>query len=240
MLVLSWVVFTAFSLGCASAKDMTALYGTPSHPLEPLLTSQYYMPRLSRRRRLWSVQPDTDRSCRSRSSSSAQPDWGNDRCHSCCGIRARSYHRRCRVRNVRLAMAVQYEVSITILLSNKLFTDAVSIPFGLVAVLAITNFWPHEDVAHLLSWDAFASIDFIGSATLLCSSGLLVFAIQQAGSQTFAWNSPGIISALTISAVSWIAFIAWEVYLETRRHRRVEPIFPIRLMLQRVYAAGLL
>lgn len=115
-----------------------------------------------------------------------------------------------------------------------------SIPFGLVAILAITSFWPLEDVSHLLSWEAFASIDFIGSATLLCSSSLLVFAIQQAGSQTFAWSSPVIISALIISGVSWAAFIYWEVVLDSKRHRHIEPIFPIRLMLHRVYASSLL
>lgn len=109
-----------------------------------------------------------------------------------------------------------------------------------MTILAITNFWPHEDVAHFFSWKAFTSIDFIGSATLLMSSGFLVFAVQQAGSQTFAWKSPEIISTLAISAVSWIVFVCWEVFLETKKYRRIEPIFPIRMMLRRVYAAGLL
>ncbi|KAJ3467284.1 hypothetical protein MRS44_004848 [Fusarium solani] len=115
-----------------------------------------------------------------------------------------------------------------------------NIPFGLATILAITNLWPHEDVAHIFSWKAFTSIDFIGSATLLSSSGFLVFAVQQAGSQTFSWGSPEIISALAISGVSWIVFVCWEVFLETKPHRRIEPIFPIRLMLRRVYSAGLL
>ncbi|CAF3662925.1 hypothetical protein SNK05_005144 [Fusarium graminearum] len=115
-----------------------------------------------------------------------------------------------------------------------------NIPFGLIAILTITNFWPHEEVAHFFSWRAFVSIDFIGSATLLASSGFLVFAIQQAGSETFAWGSPEIISALSVSAVSCFVFMWWEVYLETKPLRNIEPIFPIRLMLRRVYSAGLL
>lgn len=92
----------------------------------------------------------------------------------------------------------------------------------------------------MLSLDAFKSIDFIGSISLLCSSGFLVFAVQQAGSQTFRWDSPEIITSLIISALSWMLFVGWEVLLETRRWRTVEPIFPIRLMLRRVYLAGLL
>ncbi|KAF4498071.1 multidrug transporter [Fusarium agapanthi] len=115
-----------------------------------------------------------------------------------------------------------------------------NIPFGLVAILTITNLWPHEEVAHFFSWKAFTSIDFLGSATLLTSSGFLVFAVQQAGSETFAWGSPEIISALVISGVSWLVFVWWEVHLETRPLRSIEPIFPIRLMLRRVYSAGLL
>ncbi|KAI9163270.1 putative MFS-type transporter C16A3.17c [Paramyrothecium foliicola] len=114
-----------------------------------------------------------------------------------------------------------------------------NIPFGLVTILIITNFWPHENVAHLLSWKAFTSIDFIGSITLLCSSGFLVFAVQQAGSQASSWSSPSIVSALVVSALSWIAFIWWEVLLETKHYSHIEPIFPIRLMLRRVYSAGL-
>ncbi|KAF4966624.1 hypothetical protein FSARC_5709 [Fusarium sarcochroum] len=115
-----------------------------------------------------------------------------------------------------------------------------NIPFGLIAILTITNLWPPEEVAHFFSWKAFISIDFIGSATLLASSGFLVFAVQQAGSQTFAWGSPEIISALAISGASWVVFVWWEVYLETKPGRNIEPIFPIRLMLRRVYSAGLL
>ncbi|EWG38788.1 hypothetical protein FVEG_01913 [Fusarium verticillioides 7600] len=119
-------------------------------------------------------------------------------------------------------------------------TDDVSIPFGLVAILTITNLWPHEEVSHFFSWKAFTSIDFLGSATLLTSSGFLVFAVQQAGSETFVWGSPEIISALVISGVSWLVLVWWEVHLETRPLRSIEPIFPIRLMLRRVYSAGLL
>ncbi|KAH7019193.1 major facilitator superfamily domain-containing protein [Ilyonectria destructans] len=116
----------------------------------------------------------------------------------------------------------------------------INVPFGLVTILCITNFWPQEDAANFFSWKAFTSIDFIGSATLLSSSGFLVFAVQQAGSQTFEWKSPEIISALAISGVSWVVFVWWEVLLETKEYRRIEPIFPIRLMLRRVYSSGLL
>ncbi|KAG5984486.1 hypothetical protein E4U55_004610 [Claviceps digitariae] len=115
-----------------------------------------------------------------------------------------------------------------------------SVPCGLVTILAITNLWPQENVADLLSWSAFRSIDFLGSVTLLSSSGFLVFAMQQAGSQALAWNSAAIIASFIISILSWLVFILWEVHLARKRHRHIEPIFPIQLIGKRVYAAGLL
>lgn len=108
-----------------------------------------------------------------------------------------------------------------------------------MAILAISNLWPSEQVSSIFSWDAFSKIDFLGGGTLLLGSGLLVFAIQQAGSQTFAWGSPAIISTLVISGLSWIGFVIWEIRLQVTPHR-IEPIFPIKLMLHRVYSAGLL
>ena len=137
-------------------------------------------------------------------------------------------------------MAIQHEVSCTGNAHNDTKSDPESsIPFGLVAILVITNFWPQENVANVFSWRAFTSIDFVGGFTLLCSSGVLVFALQQAGSQTFAWNSPEIIAAFTFSSVCWIVFVWWELLIELRRRQHIEPIFPIRLILRRVYSAGL-
>jgi hypothetical protein len=52
--------------------------------------------------------------------------------------------------------------------------------------------------------------------------------------------SAPILTALAVSAVTWIAFIWWEVVLELRPIHTIEPIFPIRLMVRRVYAAGLM
>lgn len=109
-----------------------------------------------------------------------------------------------------------------------------------MTILVITHFWPNEDVDDFLSRRALSRIDFIGGATLICSSGLLVFALQQGGSRTFSWLSAPIITALVVSAVAWIGFVWWEMVLEIKKLRSIEPIFPLRLLLRRVYTAGLL
>ncbi|KJZ75925.1 hypothetical protein HIM_04749 [Hirsutella minnesotensis 3608] len=114
-----------------------------------------------------------------------------------------------------------------------------NIPCGLVTMLAITNFWPQEEAAHLLSWRGLSRIDFIGSVALVCSSGFLVYALQQGGSQSSAWSAPEIIITFVLSGIGWVVFVSWEIFLDKHRFRNVEPIFPIRLMSRRVYVAGL-
>lgn len=64
--------------------------------------------------------------------------------------------------------------------------------------------------------------------------------MQQAGSQALEWDSPAVIVSFIISFLSFIIFVAWELYLARKRHRHIEPIFPIGLMRKRVYTAGLL
>jgi hypothetical protein len=137
-------------------------------------------------------------------------------------------------------MVIQYEVSRDSIISLCLDVNVTSIPFGLVTILAICSLWPKEEAESLLSMNAIKRIDVIGSATLLSSSGLLVFAIQQAGSQVYTWNSPAIISALVFSWLSWACFIAWEIIVGIKKSRQIEPVFPIQLTLCRVYSAGLL
>ncbi|KAK5991014.1 Multidrug resistance 3-like protein [Cladobotryum mycophilum] len=208
MLVLSWVIFVGFSLGCASSKDMTALI--ICRAFQGVGASGLYS--------LTQI---------------GLVEVGPVHRPSLIGAMV----------GATLAVAFVLGPLIGGIISH--FSDwrwlfNMNIPFGLLAILGITNFWPQENVADMLSWEAFTSIDFIGSATLLCSSGLLVFAIQQAGSQTFAWDSPEIISAFVVSGLSWGAFIWWEIVLDSKRHRRIEPIFPIRLVLRRVYLASLI
>ncbi|KAL7795896.1 major facilitator superfamily domain-containing protein [Trichoderma ceciliae] len=208
ILVLSWVIFSGFSLGCANSKHMTALI--VCRAFQGIGASGLYS--------LTQI---------------ALVEIGPVHRPSLIGAL------------IGATLAVAFVLGpllggLISRLSDWRWLFNLNIPFGLVAILAITSFWPLEEVSHLLSWEAFTSIDVFGSTTLLCSSSLLVFAIQQAGSQTFAWSSPEIISALVISGLSWAGFICWEVILDSKRHRHIEPIFPIRLMLRRVYASGLL
>ncbi|KAK6198441.1 Type I Iterative PKS [Pestalotiopsis sp. IQ-011] len=84
-----------------------------------------------------------------------------------------------------------------------------------------------------------------GSITNFCSwrwifyINLLVFSLQQAGAFNYAWNSPVIIAALSISLLSWIAFVTSEVYLGRRHHPYLRPVLPVRIISQRPFLAAL-
>ncbi|OAQ94129.1 MFS multidrug transporter [Purpureocillium lilacinum] len=123
--------------------------------------------------------------------------------------------------------------------SNWKWIFYINLPCGLVTLLPIAYCWPAESVDSLISWRSFTRIDFLGSASLFCSSSLLIFAIQQAGSETYAWDSDVVIAALTLSSVCCVGFVAWETFLSSKKFGRVEPIFPMRLVGLRVYVAGL-
>ncbi|KAK0387804.1 hypothetical protein NLU13_4049 [Sarocladium strictum] len=208
MLVLSWVVFVAFSLGCANASDMTALI--ICRAFQGIGASGLYS--------LTQI---------------GLVEVGPSHRPSIIGALIGA--------TLAFAFIIGPLVGGTVAhLSDWRWLFNMNIPIGLVTILIITNFWPREEVDDFFSWRAFARIDFVGSATLICSSGLLVFALQQAGSHTFPWLSAPIVAALAISAVSWISFVWWEVLLELRTKNSIEPIFPIRLMGRRVYAAGLI
>ncbi|KAG5958078.1 hypothetical protein E4U58_005521 [Claviceps cyperi] len=208
MLILSWIIFISFSMGCASSKSMISLI--VCRAFQGIGASGLYS--------LTQI---------------GLVEIGPTHRRSLMGAL------------VGATLAISFVLGPIIggvisELSDWRWLFNMNVPCGLVTILVITSFWPQERVADLLSWSAFRSIDFLGSAMLIFSSGFLVFAMQQAGSQVLAWNSPGIIVSFIVSILSWLTFILWEIHLARKRHRHIEPIFPIHLMGKRVYAAGLL
>jgi len=75
------------------------------------------------------------------------------------------------------------------------------------------------------------SIDFVGGILLLAASALLVFGLQEGGRAAYAWKSAIIISALTVSGISWVAFLAWILFLsgQPENGRWPRPILPTHI-----------
>lgn len=87
---------------------------------------------------------------------------------------------------------------------------------------------------------AVGSIDFLGCILLLAASILLVFALQEGGAYIYAWDSPTVITALTVAGVAFLAFVGWQQWLISHPNWPVKVIFPIKIAGQRVLGSALL
>ncbi|KAI0015069.1 MFS general substrate transporter [Xylariomycetidae sp. FL0641] len=81
-------------------------------------------------------------------------------------------------------------------------------------------------------------LDIVGTALLLLAVLTLVAPLEEAGLRS-PWRSALVITLLTISGLSWLAFFAWERY-NTFRNGIQEPIFPWRFMQSRVWIGMIL
>jgi hypothetical protein len=96
---------------------------------------------------------------------------------------------------------------------------------------------PARFFSTLVSERAWRRVDFLGAFTSLGASILLVFALEQAGTE-YPWNGAAIIASFVLSGVGWVVFISWERRLSLR-DSVCEPMFPWRLACNR-FVLGLL
>lgn len=119
-----------------------------------------------------------------------------------------------------------------------------AIATGLIAFAMPTHFPEHGNPAAQValrdkfSRTSLARLDVIGAVVLLASSVLIVFAFEEAGSR-YSWASPAILSTLIIGGLLFIGFLLWE-NLIGRSGSVQEPIFPLRLMKDRIFAGLIL
>ena len=125
---------------------------------------------------------------------------------------------------------------------KTLLTAMCSVPFGCVSLAVLLFIWPpNVGLGRRLSpWGAIRKIDLFGNVLILAATALMVFALQEAGAFTYAWNSSVIVLTLSLASLSWVVFITWEVFLGVKRQTMVEPILPLRLITHRVYMGALM
>jgi hypothetical protein len=102
-------------------------------------------------------------------------------------------------------------------------------------VLGIYVLWPKERRSRYEAEASLFKVDLFGNALLAVASILLAFALQQAGSFVYSWSSPVIVVSLVTACICWLLLGAWEYYLFHWRSERIQPIFPMRLITDRVY-----
>ncbi|KAK8075033.1 hypothetical protein PG997_009696 [Apiospora hydei] len=118
-------------------------------------------------------------------------------------------------------------------------TLAVSIPFSTVALAGIMLAWPSRYGSRSSMAETYKRLDLPGIFLVIGGSTLLVFSLQQAGSFSMSWDSPVIVATLTIAALCWIVFVAWEYLLETKHYMGIQPLFSSKLVTMRSYMAAL-
>lgn len=138
-------------------------------------------------------------------------------------------------------MAFQHEVCAHSALSRYLLITG-SVPFGLVIIFLIASLWPPEikEANPSTEKTSISKIDYVGGTSLIASSVLLVFALQQAGSGAMSWTNPVVLVALVMSVASFAIFFWKEQSLSKDPSRSVEPVMPAQLFTCRVYVSGLL
>jgi hypothetical protein len=113
-----------------------------------------------------------------------------------------------------------------------------SLPFSLIAITGIYTLWPDERRNKYDTKTGLSKIDFVGNLLLVIASILLIFSIQEGASFVWKWSSPIIIWSMVISGACWFLLFVWETYLFYGSSQKVEPIFPLRLAVGRVYFAS--
>jgi hypothetical protein len=110
-------------------------------------------------------------------------------------------------------------------------------PAAVIGVTALLVAWPKslKRIAKAKGLATiFTHIDVLGALLLLLASTLLVFALQEAGSRRYYWDSPAIIVSLVVSGTCWCAFIVWIFWLDSDQSRvQIKPIFPLSVSLNR-------
>lgn len=117
---------------------------------------------------------------------------------------------------------------------------SLSAPFAIVAITGIVFLYPVEPSRCHGTTRTLRRIDIIGSLLLLASTVLLIIAMQEAGSLVVPWNSLLVLTSLTSAAICFALFLGWETLLSSGRYWEMEPIFPLRLLKNRVYLSCLL
>ena len=115
-----------------------------------------------------------------------------------------------------------------------------SAPFAIVAITGIVFLYPVEHSRCHGTNRTLRRVDIVGSLLLLGSTVLLVVAMQEAGSLVVAWNSLLVLTCLTSAAICFALFMGWETLLSSGRYWEIEPVFPLRLLKNRVYLSCLL
>ncbi|RCI09029.1 hypothetical protein L249_4913 [Ophiocordyceps polyrhachis-furcata BCC 54312] len=113
-------------------------------------------------------------------------------------------------------------------------------PIGFVSLSICLTTWPKGGHFGMKRRSSRPGFDFVGSALVIASSGLIVFAFQKAGESPNGrvWGEAIFIAPLAAGLFSLTALLTWEFRVEKRSGDSFSPAFPLRLFQNRTYRAG--
>ncbi|KAF5692776.1 major facilitator family transporter [Fusarium denticulatum] len=131
---------------------------------------------------------------------------------------------------------------------RDMLTQDHSLPGGAIAFVMVCFFLPASEESSNLSLlkvlrakvcrSNWVRIDVLGIILLLAASVLLVFALEEGGTQ-YSWSNAIVIATLVLAVALFVAFGFWEVYVE-RSPNKQEPVFPPSICKDRISSAMLL
>jgi EmrB/QacA subfamily drug resistance transporter len=113
----------------------------------------------------------------------------------------------------------------------------VNLPIGAIALFLLVFRLPlHISVRNTkyTGWAAIRRIDFAGVFTAAGGTTCLLLGLTWGGNDTYAWNSPQVLGTLLGAANLFVLFLIIEAFFA------VEPILPLDLFKNQVFAAGAL
>ncbi|RDA92179.1 hypothetical protein CP533_5621 [Ophiocordyceps camponoti-saundersi (nom. inval.)] len=113
-------------------------------------------------------------------------------------------------------------------------------PIGFVSLSICLTTWPKAKHFGWRRRNSRARIDLLGSALVVTSSGLIVFAFQKVGESPKGgvWGEAIFIAPLATGLFSLIALLTWEFKVERQFGDSFSPAFPLRLFQNGTYRAG--
>ena len=213
MVVAAWAVFTAFSLGCGLATSLNQLIAF---------------------RALQGV--------------------GGSGLYSLCNVLIPEITPKDHFATMSAATGVVFAVSSVLgpVLGGVISQEStwrwiflLNVPCGVVALVVLVFAWPSPPNPYPNLRAPLKAlvhhVDFLGTFLLLAASVLLIFGLEQAGAAEYPWDSPIIVSTLTVAGVCFLSLAAWIAFLDLMKGKvPINPILPVRLLTNRILIAAVL
>ena len=116
----------------------------------------------------------------------------------------------------------------------------ISGPVGSVSIVLFYLSWPKASSLPNIERRSWKDLDFFGSLLLLAAAVLVIFAFQNAGGNADQWGHAVFLAPLLVGIACLIGLFVWEIIVERFLGDRLAVPFPLQLLRNHVYLAGMI